>query len=74
MTNEIVKTAWAFRACGSVLSAKSKDRQAKSKERQAHRLWPVRANRGTIFPGRSFGEIAHNKLNNVVEDSKDSCL
>ena len=39
-----------------------------------HRLCPVRANRGTIFPGRSFGETAHNKLNNVVEDSKDSCL
>ena len=33
-----------------------------------HRLWPVRAKCGTIFPGRSFGETSHNKLNNVVED------
>ena len=33
-----------------------------------HRLYPVRAGSWTIFPGRSFGETAHNKLNNVVED------
>ena len=49
-------------------------RPSQSRSAWNHRLWPVRANRGTIFPGRSFGETAHNKLNNVVEDSKDSCL
>ena len=60
-----MRTAWSPGPHGPV---NLRTRQQADSAGPEHRLWPVRANRGTILSGRSFGETAHNKLNNVVED------